>query len=215
MRAASRGLVGLLLAGVAGLPGANEAPRREWNFTVYLDDKHIGAHRFAVEPLPDGGTELVTEATFDVRILFVNAYRYRHRNTERWRGDCLAAIEAHTDDNGDETRVAGAMADDAFVVTTPAGEQRLPACVMTFAYWNPDVLGQAHLLNSQTGEFLPVTVESLGQEPVAVRGRDVPARRYAIDAGSFRIDLWYSAQDEWLALETTTEGGRRLRYRIE
>jgi hypothetical protein len=28
------------------------------------------------------------------------------------------------------------------------------------------------------------------------------------------VDLWYSAQGEWLALESVVAGGRRLRYEL-
>jgi len=31
----------------------------------------------------------------------------------------------------------------------------------------------------------------------------------------FNIDIWYSKNDEWLALESITESGRVLRYMIE
>jgi hypothetical protein len=33
----------------------------------------------------------------------------------------------------------------------PGAQQRLPACVMSFAYWNPRLLKQTNLINVQTG----------------------------------------------------------------
>jgi len=50
------------------------------------------------------------------------------------------------------------------VVTGTRGQANLPACVMTFAYWNPDLLGQSRLLNVQTGEYMDVQVRVLGEE---------------------------------------------------
>jgi hypothetical protein len=49
---------------------------------------------------------------------------------------------------------------------------------MTFAYWNPDLLGQSRLLNVQTGEYLDVQVRALGEEPHhATRAALYPSRR--------------------------------------
>jgi hypothetical protein len=40
------------------------------------------------------------------------------------------------------------------------------------------------------------------------------ARRYALRGEKIAIDLWYSLDNDWLALESTTSGGRRVRYQI-
>ena len=50
---------------------------RTWEFRVLLDGREIGAHRFALSEV-DGVQELSSEARFDVRFLFINAWRYRH-----------------------------------------------------------------------------------------------------------------------------------------
>ncbi len=53
--------------------------------------------------------------------------------------------------------------------------------------------------------------------PVDVRGTPQTARRWRITAASPElapIDLWYSPQGEWLALESKVRGGRTLQYRI-
>jgi hypothetical protein len=41
-----------------------------------------------------------------------------------------------------------------------------------------------------------------------------PAYRYLLGAGELQIELWYSENKEWLALETEARGGRRLRYEL-
>ena len=41
------------------------------------------------------------------------------------------------------------------------------------------------------------------------------AQRYALETRDFRIDLWYSPGKEWLALESRTDGGRKIRYLIQ
>jgi hypothetical protein len=86
---------------------------------------------------------------------------------------------------------------------------------MSFAYWNPKMLEQPRLLNTQTGELTDVRVEPLGEEKLTVRGAPLRARRYALTAEDLRIDLWYTAQAEWVQLESRVSGGRRLRYLIQ
>jgi hypothetical protein len=41
------------------------------------------------------------------------------------------------------------------------------------------------------------------------------ARQIRLDGPGSPIDLWYSAGQEWLALESTVAGGRVLRYRLQ
>jgi hypothetical protein len=75
------------------------------------------------------------------------------------------------------------------------------------------VLGATRLLNSQTGELLPVRVDARGTERVTVAGRSVPATRHRLSAPELQIDLWY-ADGRWVALEAPTPGGRVLRYEL-
>lgn len=188
-------------------------PDQTWSFRVYLDDKEIGTHEFS---LVDDGTsrKLYSEAAFDVKFLFFTAYKYRHSNVEEWRGDCLADIDAQTVTNGDKKEVSGRKLDNAFVVDAGNERTELPACVMSFAYWNHEFLDEARLLNPQTGEFLSVDVTDAEPEQIAVRGSKQTARRYRLTARDVELQLWYSTQNEWLALESVAKGGRIIRYEL-
>jgi hypothetical protein len=155
-------------------------------FAVFLDGKPIGQHRFE---LHEEGAErrLTSAARYNVKVLGFSVYRYVHDATERWRGDCLAQITARTDDDGEVTTVA----------VSP------PGCTMTFAYWNPLILRQKELLNAQTGRVEQVTVSALGEG------------RYRITGPKNPIELTYSPEGKWIALDSTVEGGRRLSYRLQ
>lgn len=190
---------------------ARTADVREWNFRVLLDDKDIGFHRFRLE---EDGTSRVLEsnARFDVRFLFINAYKYRHLNREIWNDACLEQIESDTKTNGKSTAITGKQVDGRFVIDDGAGTAELPECVMSFAYWDPRILEQARLLNAQTGELVDVTVETEEEVTLDVRGAKTPAKRYRLVGDGVQIDVWYSLNDEWLALESPAKGGRTLRY---
>jgi len=183
----------------AAVPAFAEA--RAWDFRVFLEEREIGRHSFT---LRERGSEreLRSEARFDVRVLRIPAYRYRHDALERWRGDCLVSLSATTDDNGEPGAVDW--------------RGQAGACDMSFAYWNPRMLQARRLLNAQTGEVVPVTVTAQGEETLEVRGRPVLAQRHrllSLAGPKLVIDLWY-AGGEWVALQSTTEGGRVLRYRL-
>lgn len=205
--------VALLLTALFTCAGA-AAQSRVWNFQVSLDDKPIGYHRFTLRE--DGaGRQLKSEARFEVKVLFINAYRYAHDATERWRGNCLESLAARTDDNGERLAVDAARDGGRLSVNAAGGRESLEGCVMSFAYWNPEILRQSRLLNAQTGEYEAVKVTLSGESNLAVGGVPVSARHYRITGPKNPIELWYSADQEWIGLESAVGGGRRLRYRLE
>ena len=61
-------------------------------------------------------------------------------------------------------------------------------------------------------------IEALGTTPervdLEVRGSVQPALRYRLEAEELGIELWYSENQEWLALEADAAGGRKLRYEL-
>ena len=206
-------LMSLLLA-TAWLPlTAGASQPKAWDFAVYLDDTEIGSHRFLLSD-HDHTRELTSVARFNVKLLFINLYTYAHDAREIWDAGCLQSIAATTNDNGERITVDGRTDGDRFLVRTPRGTASLPGCPMTFAYWNPEILEADRLLNPQTGEYVDVTVTPLGRETIVARGARMPADRFVIQAHDVHIDVWYSPEREWLALESLTDGGRRLRYRL-
>jgi hypothetical protein len=181
-----------------------------WDFNVLLDNKPIGQHRFTRDE--SEGT-LTSEANFKVKLLFITAYKYQHTAREKWQGDCLTSLQARTEEKGETTLIKGQLASDGFKLESPLSV--LPACVMTFAYWNPKMLTQSKLLNPQTGEWLDVTIHKKGTESLQVRGETVSAERYFLDAKKLKIDLWYSSSNQWLALKSTTPEGNVLSYQLK
>lgn len=197
---------------VSGAGATTESPARAWEFNVALDGKPIGSHTFEVQQ--DGSKQvLFTEARFDVKFLFVTAFRYRHENTEIWNNGCLSSIDASTNSNGDRLAVQGSVGDGRFDVTAAGGTSSLPACVQTFAYWNPAILDAQKLLNSQTGEYEDVKAVYEGPDRIDVAGNEVDAFRYRLSARAGDIVLWYSTDEStWLGLQAPAKGGRTITY---
>jgi hypothetical protein len=213
---ASRGLawLGLLPAIASAQFPAKETLLEEplvWEFKVFLNDKEIGRHDFRLSPAAEG-LRLKTTASFDVKFLFFTAYTYRHRNEELWDSNGLLSIEATTNANGDVFEVRGRRDKDGFKLAT--GERaRYAEGLKTFAYWNPAILKELQLLNSQTGEVEAIEVIDRGDEIIRYRGKPIPSRRFDLMLDEVPISVWYALEDQlWVALQSITEGGRILRY---
>lgn len=187
-------------------------------FGVFLDGKPIGEHRFTVTGPPDA-REVQSDARFAVKLLGITVYRYWHQASERWRGDCLSSLTASTDDDGDASRVRAEPAGDGLAVVTESASgsttRSVPGCAMSFAYWNPAIQTQTRLLNAQNGKAETVRIGRAGSGSVDVRGRPVSATRWRIEGTPQPIDVWYSAQGEWVGLDSVLEGGRGLAYRLK
>ena len=205
----------LLLCLASLLPvQAGAMAEQQWRFRVYLDDKEIGHHHFTLTRT--GSNErLETRADFRVTLLKIPFFTYRHDNVEQWNDDCLQSIRSSTDQNGNEFSVEGRATERGFVLRTGNGEQTLPACISTFAYWDRQFLRRDRLLNSQTGEYLDVEIDYLGETPLPATQAEMLAHHYRLTARDLEIEVWYSNEDRWLALQSTTRGGRLLRYVAE
>lgn len=203
----------LCVALALGAPFATQGmTAKKWDFRVLLDDKEIGYHRVSVSPEADGARVSV-EARFDVKFLFVTAFRYAHEADEVWKGSCLAELEARTDNNGSRLAVSAEPAADGLSLRTAEGHKHeIPGCVRSFAYWDPALLQSDRLLNTQTGEYQQVRVLNLGDSPVDINGKPVDARQYRLLVDEAAIDLWYTPDMDWLALESVTKDGYRLSY---
>ena len=189
----------------------------ELTFAVSLDDRPIGVHRFRIA---DGGAMRVveSEATFDVRILRVPVYRYRHNNTEIWQNGCLKRIDAETDANGTPYTVDLSKTATGYTIATQGETQTYEVdCMMSFAYWDQRFLQQPRLLNTQTGELIAVEIQSLGESQREIANRTLSVKGFRILAESRNVDIqvfYHSADGRWVALESVLENGRKLRYAL-
>lgn len=212
--------LGLLAMGLVALALTSTVLAQEkagavehWDFDVYLNNKKVGKHAFKVSEV--GAMKQVhSEADFDYKILFFTAYQYQHSAAESWSGNCLAEFDASTNANGEWIKVSGQQSGTQFLVERNGSPDELPECIMTFAYWNQDFLGESQLLNPQTGEYMDVIVEEVGDEMLEVRGQDVSATRFRLTANEVDLTLWYSPNNEWLALESVAKGGHIIRYEL-
>jgi hypothetical protein len=203
------GITGLLLA-IAGTAQASKSDR--YNFRVYLDDEPIGTHKVQLTQQKQQQTVDI-KANFTVKALFLNIFRYNHSNSETWNGRCLQAIDARTRVNGENQFVKSKAGGKPLKLETHEGEKTVEGCIRTFAYWDKELLKSSRqLLNTQTGEVVPTSLQPRGVEEIEVADKRIKAKRYTLSAGKDTIDLWYSMNNRWIALESVTRIGKKLRY---
>jgi hypothetical protein len=187
---------------------------QSYEFTVFLGEQEIGRQRFEVSS-QGGQTHVRVDAQFEVKYFFITFYGYRHTNIEGWEGACLREIRSNTEDNGDDYFVNGTSKNGQLQVQTQTGNWSSDECIKTFAYWDPEWITGERLLNSQTGELLPVSIRSLGEETISVQGIPTRTTRRQIITDEFTVDLWYAKNGRWVALQSTTKKGELLRYVLQ
>jgi len=202
-------VLSVILTLLLGLLAAIPSSAWEWHFDVSVDGLSIGSHDLV---LRENGDARTVQSDMRFGLLGVNAYRQHAEET--WQANCLTRLDTRTEEKGNVTTVTGRLDADSFAIDGPRGHERLAPCVMSFAYWNPHVLKQTHLLNVQTGAWTPVTVQPLGKEEIEIRGSSVAADHFCIDTERNRIELWYSPEGEWIGLRSTTRSGHVLAYRL-
>ncbi len=203
----------------AATPSPAGAATTDWNFTVRLDGRPIGAHRFELDSSADGSRTVVSSARFAVKLLGLTVYRYQHSAQERWEGECLNSLSARTDDDGDVTEVTGRRVAGEFKVLARHASNPVHAevqgCLMSFAYWDPAQLArQQRLLDPGTGRIEAVSVTAMPATTIMVRGMSTAVTGLRISGLKHPIDAWY-ADGRWVGLDSAADGGRKLTYRLQ
>tara|TARA_B100001175_G_C19409412_1_gene590353 strand:- start:139 stop:765 length:627 start_codon:yes stop_codon:yes gene_type:complete len=185
---------------------SNSLIAKEWNFDAILNDRVIGQHIFKVENLKS-----LSKANFHIEFLFMDIY-YKHVSNESWSNGCLSKIDSKTDDDGDFFEVKGQLKDKQFELEANKNSFRYPTCLMTFAYWDPSILKQSKLINSQDGELLDINVEFVADELMVIKQEKIMTKHYQLVASKdgdekLKIQLWYDKEMNWVGLSSTTPIG--------
>jgi hypothetical protein len=203
-----------LLLGMAACAGL--AGRSAFAFTVPASNS-ISFSVFRQGDIPMGyhrarftrqGDDLIMEKEIllEVKLAFINAYRYRHYNREVWRDGRLVAIDTTTNDDGDRYEVTGRATEAGLAVESSAyGRLTVPADIIPTSYWNSAITSATQLLDTQRGLIMDVVMEDLGAEPPPGGGAQ-PARHHRINiqtnkpGNTDKIDLWYDDTGTWVGL---------------
>lgn len=167
-------------------------------FTARRDGSPFGAHRVR---LRTEGRETLAEIEIDleVRLLGVRAFRYAHRNAERWRDGRLIALDSTTDDDGTPRRLEVRSEPSGLRLRGTDFEGALPPETVPTSYWNRTAMGRPKF-DTQGGRPLRTTVS--GPSPDAWAGRT--ADRIDV-VGDIVLSAWYEGA-VWRGLRFRARG---------
>ena len=152
----------LILCGAACLAHASSAEAEDYDFRVFCNGNPVGHHHVHVARGEDE-TDVDTDADIDVSMAGMELYRYHHRSHEVWHDGKLTGLVSETDDDGEARKVSVRPAGDGMLMVDSGGGQRreIPSDTLPTSLWNPEVLGQRELLDTETGKTVKVQVAQL------------------------------------------------------
>lgn len=209
LRSAALSSVGLLRPrSLLAMPAAGE----HLAFRAYRDGDEIGEHRLAFTA--DGARlQVAIDIRFDVRFAFLTVYSYRHQSRETWQSGRLVALDAITDDNGEQSTVRARAGGEQLVVEVGGGRQSLPAHILPTSYWHESTIEREQWLDTQSGRIVRSSVTRLGTGQIEAGGQSVGATHYRL-RGDLNCELWYRDR-QWTKLRFNASDGSTIDYVLQ
>ena len=186
---------------LAAPPGNAQMPADGTSsYVVKRDGSPIGTLRIT---FARDGNRLVATSDYSIKVklLAIVLYRYDKRMTETYEDGRLIAYETDIDDNGAKSQVRVTRDGDMLSIVHPKGNLTAPVGLYPSTYWPAATPGQTRLIDSSDGIMVDVKISETAAENLAIDGRTVKSKRYAM-TGDLVRDLWYAAgTGEWLKLK--------------
>ena len=187
-------------------------PPERIEFEMYRGGEKVGEHVISFSNTEDG-LKVDISIDFVIRVLGFKAYEYNHSNQEIWTEDGLSKIETTTNDNGTANSLKAFRNENAYIVDGTAFKGESSANLLPTSYWNPAFLSQKEVLNTQDGEIMSITIETVDEEMVQLDGGAIPATRYRV-IGDIPMEIWYDGNGNWVKL-VFDAGGTDMIYQIK
>ena len=175
-------------------------------FDVIRKNKVIGSvvSNFEKE---DDSLMITTVVDIEVKVLFVQAYKFMQTTKETWENGQFIKIDGHTDfEDEREYFIKGEDKEENFIASGMDGELVLDIDILPLNYWNKDILNEKEVFDTQKGIVRKITVKKLNNEIIEIDNKEVDAEKFILDAttnpkdiGPFpQYTLWYSKNGELL-----------------
>lgn len=198
---------GLAILAISAPAGASAVPESgRLAFDVYRNGKPLGVHVLTFKE-EAGALRVTVDVDLAVRIGPLVAWRYRHDVRETWREGRLVALESETRKDGRDYALKVRAAADGLEVDGQAYDGPAPLDLPPSTYWNRKLVEASAMLNTETGEVLPIAVEKLGSETIDAGGETITATRYRLKS-KLNLDLWYDEQGRWVKLAFDARGSQ-------
>ncbi|MBN8521147.1 MAG: hypothetical protein J0L77_04520 [Alphaproteobacteria bacterium] len=198
---------------MASSPASGVPSDGKISFDIFRSGKKLGTHSVAFNQEADT-TRVKIKINMAYQLGPVTLFRYAHTNTEIWRHNKPVSLKSETNDDGTPHFVEAAWQASTLKVKTDTQSFDTPSSVLATSYWNKDMLRAKKLLNSQTGELMPIRTEYKGRATMAIAGQTRDVDSYILNKkGEDPIEVWYDTQTrEWVGLKFTARGAK-IEYR--
>lgn len=173
-------------------------------FNVLLDKKPVGTHSFEIKR-SDGTIVVNSKLTLKAKFLGLFPVNYNHESTEYWKGSCIVAVNAKTTKRGKTIIVKAKSKSQDLEVESNNRVEVLKGCIKSFAYWDPLLLEDSQLLNTENGDLVSVQVKTMASETDT-------SKTILISSSEANILLGYDDYGQWLSLRSKLKIGGELHY---
>jgi hypothetical protein len=181
----------LAAAVVWTLPAQAAEPTRHLVFNIMRSGHQIGQHTIDITT-QGKNTTVDMKTDIEVKVMFVTAYKLTYTARETWTNGTFATFQSQTDDNGKQHQVTVTATADKVLVTADGKRAEAPKGTLPATFWNTQFLTRKQLIQTETGQVVPIKVEDLGAESVKTSVGTTQAKHYRTTGGLER-DMWFDA----------------------
>lgn len=205
------------LATIFVIAATAQAQAETLNYTVLRDGKPIGSHAVSIDTKGQM-TQVSIDTDIEVKVLFVTAYKFKHKSKELWTNGQLMTLNSTTDDDGTNKKLTVRATKDTMTVDSIVkGQDRRqnadPATIPA-SLWNAETVKQNVLLNTLDGQVMKVDVKAMGAENVDAGGQSVTAQRYAI-SGELTRDVWFDDEGRLVRMRFPDKTNTEIVYALD
>lgn len=178
----------------------------ELKFKVFMNEQEVGFHHYEIDE-----ADSLSHAEYNIPFMFMK-FNYQHTSKEKYKEQCLVAIESETNDDGDLYMLSGKTTQDKLEIKINKKTLDFKGCISTFRYWDKKILNKKKLLNAQNGELLDIETQLINTEEILLKDKAINAEHFKLRASldgkeKFIIHLWYDQNNNWLKLMSPTAIG--------
>ncbi len=171
------------------------------SYEVLRKGKKIGTHTISF--YNDGDTlKVLAETNMKVKVLFITAFKYKYISEETWQNGELLNVKTSVNDNGKKFSTFVTRSGDDFLINTNDQETNISNNCMTTNHWNKTVVNYDALLNTVTGDVMPVKIDA-----------DTNDENRFLVRGDLNIDTFYNDRGDWLGMEFEHPKGGKIEFR--
>lgn len=206
-RLMSGAVAALCLPGTIAAAAAPSAVLDDACFELWRKGSMIGVHNLSFAKR-SGDIQVSSDVEIAVSFAMVTLYRYRQTSVDLWQEGKLVAADCDTNDNGTATSLQLRAANGRLEGQGAAGRVEFALGTMTdLCFWNPAVVKQRGLIDTQTGEFAKLAMQDGDRTEIQVDGRPIRTQHYTLAATKGRAgEVWYDEAGRLMQAVIRTRG---------